>query len=365
MSTTTFEPRWASTPADTINRALRHRNWSVDDLSDRLGVGDPETRRILNGDRPIDTHLAELLARVLGGSSDFWIARESQFLDSTRALSEEEFAQTLPLKQMVKLGWIEPTTSWRAQARRALDFFDAETPSEGSARLEGTLREARYRASASFDSDAVTLATWMRQVERVASTRAVSHWDPNKLASQVPHLRTLTRIADPAEFLPLVQASLADAGVVLVVLRPLDGMRVSGVAFRSTAEKPTIALTARHLTDDHLWFTLFHEIGHLMLHREGGVFVDEFEAGQDSSHLEDEANSFAAQALLPFGTSELASSRANGPTMREVARFASRQLIAPGIVVGQLQHRAALRANQLNGLKRRYRWSGTDLERRA
>lgn len=365
MSTTTFEPRWASTPADTIQRALTRRDWTVDDLADRLGVGDPETRRILNGDRPIDAHLAELLAHVLGGSSDFWIARESQYLESTRALSEDEFAQALPLKQMVTHGWIESTSSWRQQARRALDFFDAASPAEGSARIEGTLREARYRASATFDSDAVTLATWMRQVERIASTCAVQQWDPIKLSDQVNYLRTLTRIADPADFIPQAQTSLADAGVALVVLRPLSGMRVSGVTFWASDGKPTIALTARHMTDDHLWFTLFHEIGHLSLHPDGGAFVDEFEEGHDSSHLEEEANRFAGIALLPCGTSELVSRRANGPTMREVARFAARQGIAPGIVVGQLQHQNTLRANQLNSLKRRYRWKDNTLERRA
>jgi plasmid maintenance system antidote protein VapI len=344
---------------------LRHLNWTVDDLSDRLGVGDPETRRILSGDRPIDADLAELLAHTLGGSSDFWLERENQFAESVRALSDDEFAQTLPLKQMIRRGWIESSTSWRSQARSALEFFGADTPSEGTSRIEGTLREARYRASASFDSDAVTLATWMRQVERIASTQAPALWNPGVLSDQLHHLRALSRLADPAEFLPQVGASLAAAGVSLVVLRPLEGMRVSGVSFWSAERAPIVALTARHMTDDHLWFTLFHEIGHLLLHPEGDVFVDEFDTGQDTSHLEQEANVFAAEALLPFGTSEIQSKRANGPTLREVARFSSRHAIAPGVVVGQLQHSGVLRPNQLNGLKRRYHWNGSELARRS
>lgn len=364
MSTTTFEPRWASAPAVSIHRALRRHNWTVDDLSDRLGVGDPETRRILNGDRPIDAHLAELLARTLGGSSDFWLQRESQFAESVRALSDEEFAQRLPLKQMVRLGWIESSTSWRSQARSALDFFDAKTPAEGTSRIESTLQEAKYRASASFDSDAVTLATWMRQVDRIADAQTLSSWDPAALSDQLRNLRDLSRLADPRDFLPKIQAHLAAAGVGFVVLRPLEGMRISGVSFWSAGRAPRIALTARHMTDDHLWFTLFHEIGHLLIHPEGDVFVDEFDAGQDVSHIEQEANTFAADNLLPFGTAELNSRRTNGPTMREVTRFASRNAIAPGIVVGQLQHSGALRPNQLNGLKRRYRWDHADLSRR-
>lgn len=364
MSTATFEPRWTSTPAASIRRALQLHDWTVDDLSDHLGVGDPETRRILSGDRPIDAELAELLARTLGGSSDFWLRREAQFTESVRALSDDEFAQTLPLKQMVQLGWIESSTSWRSQARSALDFFGAETPSEGTSRIESTLREARYRSSASFDSDAIALATWMRQAERTSSACALSSWNSDLLSDQLQYLRELSRLADPAEFLPQIQVRLAAAGVSFVVLRPLEGMRVSGVSFWGIDRTPIVALTARHMTDDHLWFTLFHEIGHLLLHPEGEVFVDELDIGNDASHLEQEANNFAAETLLPLGTSDIGITRANGPTLREVARFSSRHALAPGIVVGQLQHAGILRPNQLNSLKRRYRWNGPHLSSR-
>jgi hypothetical protein len=41
---------------------------------------------------------------------------------------------------------------------------------------------------------------------------------------------------------------------------------------------------------------------------------------------------------------------------RAVMRFARKIGIAPGIVVGQLQHAGRLKRQQLNNLKRRYRW---------
>jgi HTH-type transcriptional regulator/antitoxin HigA len=204
----------------------------------------------------------------------------------------------------------------------------------------------------------------MRQVERTSSACTLSSWDSDVLSDQIQHLRGLSRLADPAEFLPQIRARLAAAGVAFVVLRPLEGMRVSGVSFWGIDRTPIVALTARHLTDDHLWFTLFHEIGHLLLHPEGEVFVDEFEIVTDASLLEEEANTFAAETLLPFGTSDIGTTRANGPTLREVARFSSRHALAPGIVVGQLQHAGILRPNQLNGLKRRYRWNGSYLSSR-
>ena len=35
-----------------------------------------------------------------------------------------------------------------------------------------------------------------------------------------------------------------------------------------------IILSFRYLSDDHFWFTFFHEIGHLLLHKEDLTFID-------------------------------------------------------------------------------------------
>ena len=69
---------------------------------------------------------------------------------------------------------------------------------------------------------------------------------------------------------------------------------------------------------------------------------------------EDEANRFAEEILIPKEfTSELTTLSL---TSRDVIRFSVRAGVAPGIVVGQLQHRGRLARNRLNGLKRRFRW---------
>jgi Zn-dependent peptidase ImmA (M78 family) len=105
------------------------------------------------------------------------------------------------------------------------------------------------------------------------------------------------------------------------------------------------------LSDDHFWFTFFHEAGHLLLHGENGFFLEGIES---STTAEEEANEFAAQILIPPEfQDELAQLRAK---IYEVSRFARRLGVSPGIVVGQLQHLRKIRHNQLNGLKRRYTW---------
>ena len=110
-------------------------------------------------------------------------------------------------------------------------------------------------------------------------------------------------------------------------------------------------LSFRYLTDDHFWFTFFHESGHLLLHNKR-LFLEGAETPDTAEELE--ANEFAARTLVPLSFySEMLSL----PTANlEVIRFARRTGVSPGIIVGQLQHEGRLPRNWLNGLKRRYRW---------
>ena len=68
-------------------------------------------------------------------------------------------------------------------------------------------------------------------------------------------------------FLPKLQALCAEAGVALVFVRAPRGCRVSGASRLVTPEKAMILVSFRFRSDDQFWFTVFHEIGHLILHQ--------------------------------------------------------------------------------------------------
>jgi HTH-type transcriptional regulator / antitoxin HigA len=74
---------------------------------------------------------------------------------------------------------------------------------------------------------------------------------------------------------------------------------------------------------------------------------------------EEEANEFAADFLIP--PKDFASLVENRPFSGErIISFATRVGIAPGIVVGRLQHENLLPYSHLNSLKVRYRWLERD-----
>ena len=137
----------------------------------------------------------------------------------------------------------------------------------------------------------------------------------------------------------------------LVILRAPDGCRASGATRFLSANKALLMLSFRHLSDDHFWFSFFHEAGHLLLHGKKARFL---EGDIEQSSKEEEANQFAASELIP---DTYAHKLETLPIDAHTVIRAAREIgISPGILVGQLQHLGRVGPKQLNALKRRFRW---------
>jgi Zn-dependent peptidase ImmA (M78 family) len=117
-----------------------------------------------------------------------------------------------------------------------------------------------------------------------------------------------------------------------------------------SADKALIQLSFRYKTDDQVWFTFFHEAGHILLHGKRDVFIEE---GADGER-EKQADEFALNLLLPPAKfRKFVPVRAGrGYSKSAIESFADQIGIAPGIVVGRLQHGGLLPYTHCNGLKR-------------
>ena len=112
-------------------------------------------------------------------------------------------------------------------------------------------------------------------------------------------------------------------------------------------------MSFRYLSDDHFWFTLFHEVGHLVIHRDKAMFLEGNFVENDTA--EEEANAFAADTLVPpKERDKLQGMKAN---RKNLIGKAFELGISPGILVGQMQHKRIIAPSSMNFLKRRFRWS--------
>ncbi len=74
-----FEPDWVSPPGDTIRDLMEEYGWSETELAARLRYSVQHVRRLLDGEAVITKNAAVRLARVLGSTSRFWLAREALY----------------------------------------------------------------------------------------------------------------------------------------------------------------------------------------------------------------------------------------------------------------------------------------------
>lgn len=337
---------------------MARHNVSTGELARRMCKDDSFVLRLISGTEKVEAPVAQLLSDNLGGSPAFWTSRQEKFehaLDRTaRRLppdTAKAWLKTLPLKDMNADGWIAPSSKANT-LQAALAYFSVTSPEEWRERYTAHATQFSYRTSDAYESKLGALSAWLRQGELQASGMAYEKWDAAKFQETLRSIRGLTRLKEPEMFVGRLRALCAAVGVAVVFVKAPAGCRASGATRFITSEKAMIILSFRHLSDDHFWFSFYHEAGHLLLHGPGSTFVDG-DAAEDTVK-EREANAFAASALVPKNEHErMLGLRA---TVNDVVRFAVSIGISPGIVVGQLQHLRMLSPSQLNGLKRRYTW---------
>ena len=357
-----FRPRWASPPGDSIRIALTERHWDLRRLSAELEVSEPETAGLLDGSTRVTVDIARRLAESLGGTTRFWITRDARYCESREWVDADRWVSLLPTRDMLTLGWVVPFDDWHGKVAACIDFFGVESPSDLHNGPVGA-ETARYRAKPKTVEQDAAISAWVRRVELEAHALTCASWDSTAFETLFPQLAALSNSPDPGEFVPELQLLCSSVGVAVVVVRAPRGCPVNGVSMTLTSGMRVIGLSGRYLADDHLWFTFFHEAGHLILHDPTLVFIDDIERNHSaaSDGLEMEADGFAADVLLP---TQFRKGLPRRPTPYTVHGLSKRVGVSNGVIIGQLQHAGLIPfRSPLNRLKHRYRWEGTTLTR--
>ena len=353
-----YRPDYAVPPGLVLAERLEAHGVSQAEFARRCGRSAKLVSEIIAGKAPIEPKTAIEFEKVLGVDADVWLGIEKDYrLHRTRAAEAKAakaasaWANLFPINELVKRGVIgNPAPAWKA-VPALLSFFGVASVEAWQDRYQTA--NVAYRHSPSFKSDRFALAAWLRIAEIDADGQTCSEYRKSEFKKALRQIRRLTR--DPVrEAIAESRRFCNNAGVALAPVKPFSKTRLSGAAWWLSPQRPVIALSARHKTDDHLWFSLFHEAAHLLLHSKRDVFLDG--ARNDEGDLETEANEWAADFLIP--DDDWRRFVDSGAFDRvSIRRFANEQEIAAGIVVGRLQHAKRVPWSNLNDLKTRLEWT--------
>ena len=114
-------------------------------------------------------------------------------------------------------------------------------------------------------------------------------------------LRWLAGLSSLAEGPRLACEALEDKGIAVIIEPHLDQTHLDGAAMLGAGDRPVIGLTLRHNRLDSFWFTLFHEIGHVLRHLspETPAILDVDIDQKKTGRIETEADRFALDTLIP------------------------------------------------------------------
>jgi HTH-type transcriptional regulator/antitoxin HigA len=273
------------------------------------------------------------------------------FMKVARALSVEFSAQFQP-SHVAK--WLPPPDLNQAEVQKVLkharthNWFEEEDSDQEdrSKRLiryvsehvtrYGTPSLLRTGINVKDHSEDWVLLSWKAQVTR----RAEHIIDSEQLSYRpldVSWLRQLAKLSANAEGPLQAQRLLKEHGIVLIIERNIPGMEVDGAAFL-VESIPVIGLTLRRDALDNFWFTLMHEVAHVILHYKTGLasgFFDDVEHAE-VDEFEQEANKFASDLLVPEELWSRTPARI-AKTSAPIENLAKQLSIAPAIIFGRIR----------------------------
>jgi len=327
-------PDYAVAPGEHIQEWLDDQGINAAELARRLDVTPKHVSELLSGKAPLSATVALGLERVTGIPARIWNRFEAGYREDVARLAEADRlaaqydeAKLFPLTYLRKWKVISaPARDKAGTVRDLLSLFgiadlDAFGPTWVHAKVA-------YRKVTLATDKVYERATWLALGERAAEVESLGEYDRSGLEALIPQLRALTAHPNPVEALGEVTAMLRGVGVAFCLIPPIPGFGVHG-ATRWISGHPVVQLSVRGKTDDQLWFTLFHELGHVLLHGQKTVFLQG--AGD---RAETEADEFASSTLIPEPYRDRLPS---GRNIAAVCDLAADLGIAPSIVLGQAQ----------------------------
>ena len=327
------EERYALTsidPVDAIALKMAEVGWSQKDLAAALG-SPSRASEILNRKRAPSIEHIRVLHRELKIPAEVLIG-QSQPGDTFT----DEDLKRLPLKEMIRRGWLGSQTLDAHGALAQVRDFLARVS------LGSTPVFMRRSVYGSIDESArLSTYAWLSRVVLRAreERRHDARFIPQSLTTEF--MQQVSKLSCTDQGPVLAQEFLAMKGISLVVERELSGMKLDGAVVRDDDGSPIIGMTLRHDRLDSFWFTLMHELAHLQRHlgTQAIAFVDDIANVDPTDHREREADAIAAEVMIPravWARSDAARRR----TGEAVESLASELRISPAIVAGRIRREA-------------------------
>ena len=328
-----YNDKIAFHPGYYIKEIIEESGLTQEDFAKRLDTTPKNLSLLVRGEQSLSIDIAMKLSRLVGTSVNYWLnlqnaydALIAEFRSDEELLEERKVFKYLDYKffrDNYNLPDLPRKIDEQIEALRK--FLDVATLRV----LEKRDMAVSFRSAAGLSAASTVKANAMVQiaVNHALKTEA-PRYNKKKFEEAVQYALTLTQ--NHKEFYPLLKKAFWEAGVIFVIMPNISGSKTNG-ATKKVGENIMLMVNDRRLNADTFWFTLFHEIGHII----NGDYGISFE--RETGDVEDAANRFAEDNLIPRDMYQEFAEQGQFD-LKAIKNFADKIDRDPGIVLGRLQN---------------------------
>ena len=348
-------------PGETIADVLEERGLTQVELAARTGVTPAYISNVISGKKNISANFAMSLEYALGVPKSFWLNLQANYdaelleYNEEHTITEEEKNVRKKLSEIIKyLRVIAKIPEKQTTNDNILSLRNVFQVSN-LCNLKDLVPSGAFRLATSKTVDPYILGAWLRICQICAKNIHEKEFDVEKTDELIAELKAIMT-NDDGDLQTELATVMAKYGIDFSVVHNFRGAPVHGYIYQKSENCYQMALTIRGAYADIFWFSLFHELGHIV---NGDVsktqkFIDLVETEQTNREIE--ADKFATNALIdPSDYNRFV--RSKDYSIGSIKRFAKSQNIMPYIVIGRLQKEGRVPYSWFNDYKLRYKWA--------
>lgn len=345
----TLQPARAVSPGEIIEMELEERGWTQRDLAEIMNRPPQAISEIIRGVKQITPETALELAQAFGTSAELWINLEARYRlqlarqqggDGNSGIARRSrLCSLLPITDMLRRGWLRQSDPAEILERDVRALLNGDP--------EHVLATVHFRHSEDRGPVHGAQVAWVARVRQVAARQEVPPFAHDRVEQAIPALRQL---AARPEQVAEVPGLLQSFGIRFVIVPVLPKTYIDGVLCDAETA-PIIALTLRYDRIDSFWFTLFHELAHLVLGHHT-LHLDNLESKTLEKDEQEIAANQQAQAWIVDQDILNRWITQTRPyfSQHAIEQCAAEQGLHPGILLGQLMKNKAVTYKHLRKL---------------
>lgn len=305
MSKLEYKDLIAFHPGYYVKEMLEYEGMSQDELAKRLQTSGKNVSDLINGKANLSDEMAMNLSIVFGTSVSLWLNLNQKYIEKKleiekmmQADAECELVKDIDYNFWESLGVVASVTKKVDKVKELQKYFRISS-------LEILKRRdflIQYKTEDETDKSVHIMNSnaWVQTAINMGMQKEVQNFNKKKLEEVLPQIQKMTS-RKPQEACAELDKILSDSGVALVLLPNLKKCKVKGAVKWLGKEKVILALNNCKQNEESFWFSLFHELGHIMQQRIKILMISDenytVENDELMQRLETEADAFAKKML--------------------------------------------------------------------